>query len=83
MGKDHLAKVPPPSWGSPLCQRLPFPGLRAAAGGSPASEVLLEMMQQRFIDAKQAGGSPLHPEERVSRVLLESGCCSSVRIRHS
>lgn len=52
MGKDHLAMALLHSWVSHLCQWLPFPCLLAAAGGFPASEVLLEMMQQRFVGAK-------------------------------
>lgn len=47
-----MDKEVPHFWVSCLCQRLPFPCLRAAAGGFPASEVLLEMMQQRFVGAK-------------------------------
>lgn len=52
MDKDHLAMALPHSWVSCLCRQLPFPCLRAAVGAFPASEVLLEMMQQRLGGAK-------------------------------
>lgn len=60
------------------CWQLPFPCLRAAAGGFPASEVLLEVMQQRFVAVKHLISSPAGAclEEGVSCVLLESGHCS-------